>query len=151
MKLRWLLSDAEREAGHAFMAAHVPHLHGGTVGEAVLGCVENARGWAAVAAFYGWREDAGTLMVSVAYSSPRWCRPPVIRAILQYAFGQAGAQLLHGATPSNNRSGLRFLRKIGFHIEPPLRRRYGPQIDAVPFSMTIDEWRQSRWCKELPQ
>jgi RimJ/RimL family protein N-acetyltransferase len=145
-------TSPEQTAGLvAWASARIPHLYGGELGPCVAGGVVRHGQLAAVVAFYDWRAlpDGGTLKVSVAAETVHWARPHVIAAIYHYAFKQAGAYLLEVGTPLANTATCQFLRRIGFQQDGILPHRYGRKKHMAAFSITADQWRRTKYFKEV--
>ena len=94
--------------------------------------------------FHDWQPHLRTMQVSGAAVSPMWARPKNIRDLYRYAFVTAGTHLLWTATPEDL-PAWRFDKNIGMTEDGTLRHRFGPDRHAVICSITVDEWRQSRW------
>lgn len=152
MTLIFAEAEPTKAALRKWAQDRIPHLFGVDLPPCqIAGVVRHERMVAAVA-FYdlktvrdGWR----TLQVSAAADSARWARPSVLRAVFQYAFGQAGADVLQAGTPHTNMATIKFLRHLGFKPDGVLRHRYGDNLHAAIFSMTRHEWSRSRWFVEV--
>ncbi len=58
-------------------------------------------------------------------STPRWATPPVLRAVMQYAFHQLGCKRITATTEATNQPAREFLCRLGF-------RQEGVHPDALP-------------------
>lgn len=141
------LQDKERWAD--WCATRIPHVAGGEGFGHCQPCVIMDRGQVqAVIVFHDWQPEARTMQVSGASVTPRWATRRNIATLYDYVFNQAGAWLLWAATPADLPKVYGFDQAIGMTEDARLRDRFGPGRDAVITSITADEWRASRWCKE---
>jgi len=95
------------------------------------------------AALFSWY-SAGVVEVSMAAFASRWITRSAMAEMMGYAFGQLDAQAVMART-GNNRV-CRILGKMGLkgHHVPHIR---GGDTETF-FTMTPDQWRGSRFCKE---
>lgn len=143
MRLVW---DAPEQVT-CWMAARIPHMHGGGFGPAAVAGVMRGNVLAAGVAFHDWQPGCGTLQVSIA-GEGRWASRRVLRELFAYAFQAAGANKLWAAMAHDAPGPLDFNRRLGFRRDGVLRHHFGPGKHAVIASMMREEWRRSPWFQE---
>lgn len=130
----------------AWVAARIPHMAGGAFGPcAAIGVVVGNEMVAGVV-FHEFQPAHGTMMLSMAATSPRWATRGHVRGLLAYPFQQIGVHKLWTLTEAQNQRALRFNKGVGFRQEAVLRDQFGPKRHAVVCSMLAREWRK-RWSE----
>lgn len=140
-------TGAENARMAEWVAARIPHMHGGDFGLCVSGGVIRDGALVAGVVFHEYQPDYSTMQVSIAADGP-WATRPVIRAMFQYPFGQVGVDVLWAAMPHDLPDIHAFNRRLGFKKEATLRHRFGRKRHAVIASMTRGEWQRTPWFKE---
>lgn len=128
--------------GDAFVAAWV----GRRIGIAdfgpssAIGVAEDGRLIAGVV-YSAWRAAPGSLEMSIAAVSPRWCSRRVLAALFGYPFGQLAAVRVQATIRRGNRGARRFVERLGFRYEGMARAAWPTGEDAAVYSMLRHECR----------
>ena len=119
---------------------------------AAIGVVDDGAPVAGIV-YSGWRDRPGALEMSIAASSPRWCRRWVLEAAFRYPFEQLGARRVQATIRRGNRTARRFVERLGFRYEGMAREAWPTGEDAALYSMLRREcrWTGDRHGKESPQ
>lgn len=112
--------------------------HAGDFGPHKAIGVESGGSLIGVCVYHNYIPDYGTCEISMASTSPMWCR--YLRPLLSVPFDQYGCHLVQTITPHDLTGVIRFNQKIGMTVEGMLRHRYGAGRHAVVASMTKDEF-----------
>jgi RimJ/RimL family protein N-acetyltransferase len=97
--------------------------------------------------FHDWHPKERTLQCSMAADTPRWATKESIGMLLRFAFIHKAVNVLWTATPHTSARVLRFNEGCGMRREGTLRHRFGQGVHAVICSMTLIEFRRSKWSK----
>ncbi len=129
----------------AWVAARIPHLERGFQDYQALGVVADGEFVAGVV-FHHYRPSDGDIEASMAATSPRWCRPAVLRELFAYPFIDLRCERLTLITSrSNTRTRRLCERAFGMKLEGILRRAIGRREDALVYGLLREE---CRWIKD---
>ena len=119
---------------------------------AAIGVVEDGTLVAGIV-YSGWRDRPGALEMSIASTSPRWCRRWVLEAAFRYPFEQLGARRVQATVRRGNGTARRFVERLGFRYEGMAREAWPTGEDAAVYSMLRREcrWTGDRHGKTTPQ
>lgn len=78
--------------------------------------------------------------MTIASTSPRWCRRETLKFLFAYPFIQLGCRRVTAATEATNQPVRAFLVRLGFRHEGNLRQWFGP-ADAAVYGMLRSECR----------
>jgi len=91
--------------------------------------------------YHGWQQEAGTIEMSAAATTPRWLNKLVLNGIFAYPF-EIGCQMaLMRVSARNTRLHRQFDALALRRHEIP--RLYGRDEDGIIFTLTDDDW--STW------
>ena len=110
---------------------------------AAIGIAEGGRLIAGVV-YSAWRPAPGSLEMSIAALTPRWCSRGVLAALFGYPFGQLGAGRAQATIRRGNRSARRFVERLGFRYEGMARAAWPTGEDAAVYAMLRHE---CRWVR----
>jgi hypothetical protein len=81
----------------------------------------------------------GSIELSCASEGRRWLTRPILRALLNYPFGQLKLARCTSVTPRKSGEPREFLERLGFKREGVLRRGFGDD-HAVVYGLLREEW-----------
>jgi len=125
-----------------WVAARIPHMHGGDFGPCVaigVGSAERGTLYAGIV-YHADQPDYGHIQLSMAADSPLWATPNTIRALLHYPFVQRGYWMTYTVTPLENERALKVNEHIGFKRKPIVPHAYGKKKHAQICQMTADDY-----------
>lgn len=132
-------ADVER-----FIAQLVPGCPEGFGASRCVGVIDNAGRLVAGWAWHGWNPHAGTIEFSGASITPRWMTRRILNELFGYAFNGIGCQMVVTRNSATNTRLHRQLKDFGFtRFDVP--RMFGRSEDGVFWSLTDDDWKQSRY------
>src|SRR5262245_30460005 len=97
--------------------------------------------------FHNWQPEAGVIEMSVAaIPGTHWLTRETVQRMGEYAFLQAGAQMVLQLTPADDERTLRQLAVAGYLFVPipPVPRR---ERECVNCLMTREAWEQCKFRK----
>lgn len=89
-------------------------------------------------------KHGNTLQMSIASTTPEWCRRGVLRALFHYPFVQQECCSVWASTGRKNKHARRFLERLGFQLRGSRRCGYDGRQDAMLYDMTRDD---CRWLR----
>ena len=138
MKLVW---DSDAALHFVTDVLKPPREFGPAQGAVVVNGNKPIAGWL----FHDWYPESKTLEVTAAASGPNWGGRGVLRELMQYAFGDAGAQALVCRTDPGNVPVRKWGKALGAkeHILPRLRGRGRAECVLI---LTDDAWKASKYA-----
>lgn len=85
--------------------------------------------------YHEYRAQYGTIQLSMAADSPMWARKDIIKALLDYPFGQLEVYKCRLAIPAYNAMSIRNNEHIGFTREAILAHEFGKGKHAHIYRM----------------
>lgn len=150
MKLIWLhRSHGEAfRAIEAFIAGKIWGRGRELSGDTAAVFVDEQGQMTAAVIFHNWDREAGTVELTGASVSPRFLTRQTLRDLYSYAFDQLGCQAVMQTTRADDERQARLLPRYGFtrHVVP---RLMGRDTDAAIYVLREEDWRASRFNKEL--
>ncbi len=139
----WGRGDSGLNEALANFVAHVTDLPRGFGECKAMGVVDAKGGLIAGVVFHNWNPEAGTIEVSAGAVSKRWITREVVRAISQYAFIEAGCQMLVARFSENNKALRRMFEVAGgtVFVIPRMRGRH--EAECL-MTLTDDAWVSSK-------
>ena len=125
-----------------WVAARIPHMHGGSFGpcEAIgVGNSQTGEMYAGVV-FHEYQPEYRNIQLSMAADSPLWATKDTIKALLEYPFKRLGVFMVWTCTPVENVRALKVNEHIGFKRKPIVPHAYGPKKHAQICQMTAPEF-----------
>lgn len=125
-----------------WVAARIPHMHGGSFGPCVaigVGSVERGTLYAGVV-YHEYQKPLQNVQLSMAADSPLWATKATIRALLHYPFKQLGVWMVWTMTPIENVRALKVNEHIGFKRKPIVPHVYGPKKHGVICQMLAPDY-----------
>lgn len=129
----------------AWTAARIPHMAGGDFGPCVaIGVAGDDGVLIAGVVYHNYRPwpGGGDMEMSIAATSPLWCRRGVLRALFQYPFVQAGCHRVTACTGAGNAAAIKLNSGLGFRPEGRMRKGFGTE-DAIIMGLLREDAR--RW------
>ena len=132
--------DAQAVAG--WVAARIPGCERGFGPCAALSVSEGGKILGAVV-FHNYSPESDVMELSAAAECSRWITRPVLRAVHDYVFAQAGCQMSVMRTSEKNTQARRVVAGCGYQpfVIPRLRGRGEAE---VIWTLTDDDWRKSK-------
>lgn len=127
----------------AWVAAMIPGCGRGFGGCQAIGVFRKGDLVAGVV-FHNWSPEFGTIEISAASNDPKWLTRHVIRRVFDYAFIEAGCQVVVARQDPKNQRAIRIWKAIGaeeFSI-PRLRGRNNAESIVT---LTDDAWSRSKF------
>lgn len=100
----------------------------------------------AVVVFHNWNPESAVIEMSAVSESKRWLSRPVLYAMHDYAFNQAGAQMTVLRVAENNMT-MRRIAKAYDYTETLIPRLRGRNEAEAILTLTDDDWARSRFHK----
>ena len=96
--------------------------------------------------FHDWQKDRGTVEITGAAHSPRWCSRDVVRLIYRTCFEQLSANQIVARCDAQNKTTERIFKALGFEVVrlPNMR---GPNRDELFFYQTRESWLNTRYSR----
>ena len=131
----------------AWVARRIPGCERG-FGECQALGVEHKGEIVAGLVFHNWEPESGVIEISAAATDPRWMTRTVIRTALDYAFSQAGCQMVVARQAVTNLAPRKAWKALGAkeYIIPRLR---GRNEAGSLITLTDDAWNASRFNREV--
>lgn len=126
-----------------WVAARIPHLHGGGFGPCTaigVGSEDRGKIYAGVV-YHEFVAAYQNIQLSMAADSPLWATKNTIRALLHYPFTQLKAWMVWTLTPVENERAIKVNEHIGFKRKPIVPHAFGPKKHAVICQMTQPEYK----------
>lgn len=98
--------------------------------------------------YHNWHPDEGIIELTSASNSKRWLTRRVIRAMFWLPFERLGCQLIVLRVSELNKNMCGIARSFGF-TEVYIPRLRGRDEGEFIFSYTDDQWRASKYYKEV--
>jgi RimJ/RimL family protein N-acetyltransferase len=95
--------------------------------------------------YHNWQQQAGTIEMSSAATTPRWLNRIVLDAIYRYPFEIAGCQMTIMRVSSRNTRLHRQFDALGMS-KYRIPRLYGREEDGIIFTLTEEQWRGGKFC-----
>lgn len=123
-----------------WVAARIPHMHGGSFGACVAIGVASGDKMLAGVVFHAFQPEYENLQLSMAAESPMWARPGIIAGLLHYAFQQNQIFTLYTLTPPENEAAHKVNEHIGLKKKTIIPHYFGRKRHAVLRQMTRPEY-----------
>lgn len=94
--------------------------------------------------FHNYCPESGVIEISAASTTPRWMTRTAINAIFDYTFESAGCQMVLTRTSEHNTTVRKLWPRLGAD-EFSIPRLRGPQTAEVIFTLTREQWAQSKF------
>jgi len=96
--------------------------------------------------FHDWQRERGTVEITGAAETPRWCSRDVVRLIYKTCFEKLSVNQIVARCDANNKKTERIFTALGFDaIRLPNMR--GPGRDELFFYQTRESWLNTRYSK----
>jgi RimJ/RimL family protein N-acetyltransferase len=97
--------------------------------------------------YHNWQQEAGTIEMSSAATTPRWLNRLVLHAIFAYPF-EIGCQMALMRVSARNTRLHRQFDALGLRRHP-VPRLYGRDEDGIIFTLTDDDWSTWRFRRKV--
>lgn len=111
-----------------------------------LGFLDAAGALEAGVVYHNYDPRAGVIEISAAARNHSWGTRSRLRAIYGYPFDTAGCQMVFARTSERNLIPLRIWRALGAD-EYRIPRFRGPDEAVIVSTLTIEQWRSSRFAR----
>jgi RimJ/RimL family protein N-acetyltransferase len=128
-----------------FVASLIPNCERGFSNCRAIGVLDPAGMLVAGVVYHDWNPEAGVIEMSCAAITPKWLTRPILSAIFSYPF-RIGCQMIVFRVSASNKRLHRQFRSLGFRSYP-IPRLYGRTEDGIIFTLTDDQWAESRFLR----
>jgi|TARA_Y100000034_G_C6821333_1_gene369919 hypothetical protein len=146
-----MIVTGQDHAVAAWVAERLPDLnvYGGELNTETYRAIGVTIGGVPAAGVVYFNKTITGIEMAVASDNPRAWTPAFMFSIFSYPFDQLGCQRITVTVRVKNKRSRRLIEGAGFKLEGRLRRWMSDGTDAHVYSYLADEFRESRWSRNV--